>query len=64
MFQAKVEEKSGIQFQILHHSMNLLHKPCSIRMLRNIHKVKQQQSAVQQNFYVAYQFSGSEWKIR
>lgn len=49
-------ERSGKQFQIPHHSMNPSHKRKSVRMLRNISKMKQHQSVAQHNFYMAYQF--------
>lgn len=55
-------ERSGKQFQIPHHSMNPSHKLKSVRMLRSISKMKQQQSVAEHNFYMAYQFFGSEWK--
>jgi len=56
------QEKDLEKFPIPHHSMNLSHKLKSVRMLRNISEMKQQQSVAQHSFYMAYQFFGSEWK--
>lgn len=69
-FQAEGHRKSGErfgnQFQTPHHSMNLLQKLKSAKMLRNTSKMKQQQFVAQHSFYTAYQFldrSGKELKI-
>lgn len=46
--------------------MNLSHKLKSAKMLRNVSKMKQQQSVAQHSLYMAYQFldrSGKELKI-
>lgn len=69
-FQAEGHRKSGERFgnpfQTPHHNMNLLQKLKSAKMLRNLRKMKQQQSVAQHSFYMAYQFldrSGKELKI-
>lgn len=53
--QRKSGERSGNPFQIPHHSMNLSHRLKSAKMLRNISKMKQQQSVAHHSLYMAYQ---------
>lgn len=57
-FQAEGHRKSEdleIHFKF-HINMNLSQKLKSAKMLRNLSKMKQQQSVAQHSFYMAYQF--------